>query len=99
MGLALDSIISPGCIVSGGRVVNCVMSPDVRVNSFANCEQSILMHGCDVGRYARLKKVIVEKGVQIPPGTKIGFDAESDARRYRMTESGVVVVEQKDFAE
>lgn len=92
-GEALDSVVAAGCIVSGGQVRRCVLSPDVRVNSYAVVEESILFDGVDVGRYCRLRRVIVDKGVKLPPYTVIGFDHAFDRRRgFTVTEAGVVVV-------
>lgn len=95
-GVATDSIVSPGCIISGGQVHRSVLSPEVRVNSYSRVEESVLFSGVDVGRHARLRRVIVEKGVRIPPFTEIGYDLERDARLFRVTPSGVVVVESGD---
>ena len=92
-GVAIDSIVSSGCIVSGGRVKRSVLSPGVRIHSYANVEECILFDGASVGRYAKLRRVIVEKNVQIPEHTSIGYDLEQDAKLYRVTESGIVVVE------
>ncbi len=97
-GVATDSIVSPGCIISGGQVIRSVLSPRVRVNSYSHVEESVLFSGVDVGRHARLRKVIVEKNVRIPEHAEIGYDLEKDARRYRVTPSGVVVVESCDMA-
>lgn len=93
MGVAVDSIISPGCIVSGGRVMRSVLAPGVRVNSYCEVEHSILMPNVEVGRYSRLRRAIVESGVRIPESSVIGFDAEADrAHGYEISEGGVVVV-------
>jgi len=93
MGVAVDSIISPGCIVSGGRVVRSVLAPGVRVNSYCEVEHSILMPNVEVGRYSRLRRAIVESGVRIPESSVIGFDEKEDRRRgYEVSEGGVVVV-------
>ena len=93
MGLALDSIISHGCIVSGGRVVQSVLSPGVRVNSFAEVDLSILFSDVDVGRHSRLRRCIVERGVEIPENTQIGYDVETDRESgFTVTDSGIVVV-------
>jgi glucose-1-phosphate adenylyltransferase len=93
MGLALDSIVSSGCIVSGGRVLHSVLSPGVRVNSYCEVEHSILMPGVEVGRYSRLRRAIVNTGVKIPEQQTIGFDPEADRRHgYHVTEGGVTVV-------
>ena len=95
-GQALDSIISPGCIVSGSRVSGSVLCPNVRVHSFCNIEQSILMPGVRVGRHARLRRVIVDRDVFIPRGALIGYDPEEDRRRHTVTDQGVVVVTRDD---
>jgi glucose-1-phosphate adenylyltransferase len=93
MGIALDSIVSPGCIVSGGRVINSVLSPAVRINSYSEVEASILFAGVHVGRYSRLRRTIVDRDVVIPENTEIGFDHDRDvARGFLVTESGVTVV-------
>lgn len=95
-GVALDSVISPGCIISGGQVLRSVLSPEVRVNSFAHVEECVLFNNVNVGRHARLRRAIVEKHVKIPAGAEIGFDLERDARHFRVTPAGVVVVESGD---
>lgn len=92
MGVAVDSIVSTGCIISGGRIQRCVLSPCVRTNSYSYAFESILMEGVDVGRYAKLRRVIVDKGVRIPPKTQIGYDPEEDAERFTVTDNGVVVI-------
>src|SRR5579884_3087556 len=93
MGVALDSIVSPGCIISGGRVVHSVLSPGVRVNSYCEVDSSILLHRVEIGRNSRIQKAIIPAGVTIPEGSVIGFDLEADrAKGYTVTESGIVVV-------
>jgi len=91
-GTALDSIVSNGCIVSGGMVKNSVLSPDVRVNSYCEVEDSILFSHVSVGRRCRIRRAILDRDVHIPEGTTIGFDAEADRQRYFVTESGITVV-------
>jgi glucose-1-phosphate adenylyltransferase len=93
MGLALDSIVSAGCIVSGGRVLHSVLSPGVRVNSYCEVEYSILMPNVEIGRYSRIHRAIVNTGVRIPELQSIGFDPEADrASGHYVTEGGVTVV-------
>jgi glucose-1-phosphate adenylyltransferase len=93
MGVALDSIVCGGCIISGGRVVRSVLSPGVRVNSYCEVEYSILMPKVEIGRYSRLRRAIVCPGVKIPESSLIGFDEKADrAAGYTITGSGVVVV-------
>ncbi|MEW6455847.1 MAG: glucose-1-phosphate adenylyltransferase [Acidobacteriota bacterium] len=97
MGVALDSIVSMGCIISGGKVVNSVLSPNVRINSYSLVEQSVLMNDVNVGRYAKIRKAIIDRETPIPPGTIIGYDLEEDSKRFTVTEKGVVVVQKEDF--
>ena len=92
LGIALDSIVSHGCIVSGGRVQNSVLSPNVRVNSYSEVHDSILMENVDIGRHCRIRKAIIDKDVTIPPETEIGYDLEEDKKRYYVTPSGIVVI-------
>jgi glucose-1-phosphate adenylyltransferase len=92
VGTALNSIMSNGCIISGGNVKRSILSPRVTVHSFAEVGDSILLEGVDVGRNAKIKRAIVDKEVQIPPGTEIGYNLEEDAKRFTVTASGIVVV-------
>ena len=92
VGLALDSIVSGGCIVSGGRVQRSILSPNVRINSYSQVYDSILMEGVNVGRYAKIKRAIVDKDVNIPQGVVIGYDLEEDRKKFFVSDSGIVVV-------
>ncbi len=92
IGLVLDSLVSGGCIVSGGKVVRSILSPGVRVNSYATVEDSILMDGVNVGRYCQIKRTIIDKGVSIPPGMRIGYNLEEDKKRFFVCPSGIVVI-------
>ena len=92
MGHALDSIVSGGCIVSGSRVQNCVLSPAVHVDNYAEVRDSILMENVTVGKRAKIKRAIIDKDVIIPPGTRIGYDLDADAKKFTVTESGLVVI-------
>ena len=91
-GTALDSIVSNGCIVSGGMVKNSILSPDVRVNSYSEVDSCILFSHVSVGRRCRIRKAILDRDVHIPEGTTIGYDTEADRQRYFVTESGITVV-------
>jgi glucose-1-phosphate adenylyltransferase len=91
-GTALNSILSNGCIISGGSVKRSILSPRVRVNSYAEVEDSILLEGVEVGRHAKIRKAIVDKEVQIPSGMEIGFHLEEDEKRFTVNGSGIVVV-------
>jgi glucose-1-phosphate adenylyltransferase len=91
-GEALDSLISPGCIVSGSRIWGSILCPNVRVHSFCSIEQSILMPGVRVGRHARIRRAIIDRDVLIPRGALIGHNLDEDRRRHTVTEGGIVVV-------
>jgi len=92
VGIATDSLVSDGCIISGGQIHKSVLSPSVRINSFAHIEQCVLMERVKVGRYARLRKVIVDKDVEIPAGVQIGYDLEADRKRFTVSSEGIVVI-------
>lgn len=91
-GEALDSLISPGCIVSGSRISGSILCPNVRVHSFCSVDQSILMPGVRVGRHARIRRAIIDRDVLIPRGALIGYDLEEDRKRHTVSDDGVVVV-------
>jgi glucose-1-phosphate adenylyltransferase len=92
VGIATDSLVSPGCIISGGRLHKSVLSPRVRVNSFAEVTDSVIFENVKIGRYARLRRCIIDKDVDIPPGTDIGYDLERDRQRFHVSDKGIVVV-------
>ncbi len=96
-GEATDSIISEGCILSGGIVCNSVLSPNCRIHGFAEVTDSILFPDVIVSRGVKLKRVIVEKGVVIPEKEEIGYDPVKDAARFTLTESGIVIVTKNAF--
>ncbi|MBZ5686929.1 MAG: glucose-1-phosphate adenylyltransferase [Acidobacteriia bacterium] len=92
-GEALDSIVSGGCILSGGLVRKSVLSRGVRVHTGAVVEGCVIMDNCDIGRHAKLRRAILDKNVRIPANTEIGFDLEADrARGWHVTDSGIVVI-------
>lgn len=96
-GMAVDSIVCQGTIVSGGQVHRSILGPNTRVNSFAVVEDSILLDHVDIGRHARVRRAIIDKDVRIPPGTLIGYDHEQDrARGFTVSEGGVVVIAKAD---
>ncbi len=92
MGVALDSIVGAGSIVSGGRVTKSVLGLDVRVNSYSEVDQCIIFNHVIVGRSCRIRRAIIDRHVSLPEGTVIGYDTEADRARYSVTEHGVVVV-------
>jgi glucose-1-phosphate adenylyltransferase len=95
-GQALDSIVSPGCIVSGSTIYGSVLCPNVRVHSFCQIDQCVLMPGVRVGRHARIRRAIIDRDVLIPRGALIGYNPDEDRQRHTVTESGVVVVTTDD---
>jgi glucose-1-phosphate adenylyltransferase len=91
-GHAIDSIVSGGCILSGGTAKDSVLGRGVRVHSGAEVDRCVILDNCDIGRHAKLRRVILDKNVRIPEGAEIGYDLERDTRNYHVTESGLVVI-------
>ncbi|HLJ91432.1 MAG TPA: glucose-1-phosphate adenylyltransferase [Candidatus Angelobacter sp.] len=91
-GTAVDSIVSAGCILSGGSVRRSILSPDVRVNSYTEVDSSIVFSHVNIGRHCRIRRAIIDRDVQIPEGTMIGYDPEQDAKNYVVTETGITIV-------
>ena len=99
-GEAHDSMVCQGCIISGGHVRRSILSPNVRVNSYAVVEDAILFEGVEVGRHCRIRRAIIDKDVKIPANTTIGYDPEHDRRRsFTITEQGVVVIAKAELPE
>ena len=93
VGMATNSMVSEGCIVSGGMLSRCVLSPKVKINSYSQVSDSILMENVNIGRYSEIRKAIIDKNVDVPPYTKIGVDRDEDIRRgFYVSEGGVTVV-------
>ena len=99
VGKAIDSIVGSGSIISGGTLERTVCFYRVRVNSYSHVRESVLFPLVDVGRGAKLKRCIVDKGVRIPPGEVIGYDLERDRKRFTVSEGGVVVISRADFGQ
>ncbi len=93
-GQALASLVSGGCIISGGTVRDSLLFTNVRLHSYCDVEGAVILPYANIGRAARLTKVIVEKGVQIPPGLVVGEDPAEDAKRFRVTPKGVCLITQ-----
>ena len=92
MGHATDSLVSEGCIISGGHVHRSILSPKVRINSYSEVSECILFENVEVGRSCRIRRAIIDKNVVVPQGTTIGFDPEEDRRRFHVPPEGVVVL-------
>ena len=92
-GEAIDSVVSGGCILSGGRVRNSVLGRGVKVHAGASIEDSVILDNCDIGRRAKIRRAILDKNERVPPDSTIGYDPEADRRLYHVTETGIVVVE------
>jgi glucose-1-phosphate adenylyltransferase len=92
MGVALDSIVAGGSVISGGRVQRCVIGNNVRVNSYCEATDSIMYNHVNVGRHSRIRRAIIDRHVSLPERTEIGYDMEADRRRFHVTDSGIVVV-------
>lgn len=92
VGASYDSIVSSGCIVSGGKVHRSILSPNVRIHSYSEVRDSILMDGVEVGRGARISRAIIDKRIRVPKGYQIGFNLAEDAKKFTVTQSGIVVL-------
>ncbi|MCU1229852.1 MAG: glucose-phosphate adenylyltransferase [Acidobacteria bacterium] len=92
IGLATDSMVSDGVIISGGTINRSVLHPRVRIHSYCEVDESVLMDGVDIGRHSKIRRTIIDKGVKVPPNTMIGYDLELDRQRFTVTDSGIVVV-------
>lgn len=92
VGIATDSLVSHGCIISGGRIHRSVLSVGCRINSFSEVEESILFERVRVGRHAKIRRCIIDKDVEVPPNVEVGFDLEADRKRFTVTENGLVVI-------
>ncbi|WP_246163686.1 glucose-1-phosphate adenylyltransferase [Roseospira marina] len=93
-GMAVDSVLAAGCIVSGGQIKHSLLFNDVRVNSYSVVEDCVVLPRVDIGRRAHLKKAVIAAGTRIPAGLVVGEDAEEDARRFTRTENGVTLITQ-----
>ncbi len=91
-GMAVDSLVSGGCIISGGSVNRSVLFSKVHIHSYAEVEEAVLLPEVDVGRGCKLRKVVIDNGCVIPEGMQIGYDADEDAKRFYRSEGGVVLV-------
>jgi glucose-1-phosphate adenylyltransferase len=95
-GQALNSMVSAGVVVSGGRVRSSVLSPGVFVHSYAEVDRSVLMHNVEVGRGAVIRNAIIDKNVKVPPGSQIGVDLDQDRERFQVSDNGIVVIKKNE---
>jgi len=93
-GVTVNSLISTGCLIIGGKINRCILSPLVQIHNDCRVEDSILMRGVTVGHHARIRKAIIDEGVTIPPHYTIGYNVEEDCKKFTVTESGIIVVPQ-----
>jgi glucose-1-phosphate adenylyltransferase len=91
-GMSVHSVISEGCIISGGSVRNSILGRSVFVHSYSDIDDSVVMDYCNIGRHARIRHAIIDKNVSIPDGEVIGYDLEQDRKRFFVTDSGIVVI-------
>ena len=91
-GMATDSLVSGGCIISGATINQSVLFSDVHVHSFTEITDSVVMPDVEIGRHVKLKRVVVDKGAYIPEGMEIGFDLELDRQRFYVSEKGITLV-------
>jgi len=99
-GRAMDSIVCPGCIISGGLVQRSILGSSVRINSYSTVEQSILFEGVNIGRHAKIRRAIIDKGVEIPEGVEVGYDLDLDRKRgFAVSDEGIVIIAKGDGVE
>ncbi len=99
IGVAFDSLVSPGCIISGGIVRYSVLFYNVFVHSYSQVDESVILDNVEIGRYCRIKKAIIDKNNKIPPGTEIGINPAEDRKKFHVTPRGIVVVPKGYFKE
>lgn len=98
-GMAVDSMVSGGCIISGSEVRNSLLFSNVRVNSYSVVEDSVVLPEVNIGRHCRIKKAVIDRGCHIPPNTVIGEDLEEDSKRFHVSAGGVVLVTPDDLGQ
>ena len=91
-GMAVDSMVSGGCLISGAKIKNSLLFSNVKLNSYALLEETVVLPDVEIGRHSHIKKAVIDKGVSIPPNTVIGQDREEDAKRFYVSENGVVLI-------
>ena len=99
VGETLNSLICDGTIVSGGHVERSLIGPNVKVNSYSQIRDSIIMNNCNIGRHAKIKNTIIDKNVTVPENYEIGYDLESDKKKFKVSDSGIVVIAKNQVLE
>jgi glucose-1-phosphate adenylyltransferase len=92
VGMATESLLSPGSVVSGSTVNRSVLSPGAHVHSWAQVDSSVLMQGVQVGRHAVVRNAILDKDVVVPEGARVGVDIDRDRELYTVSDNGIVVI-------
>ena len=91
--MAVDSMVSGGCVISGGKLERSLLFSNVKMHSYGLLQDSVVLPDCDIGRHCRIRRAIIDRGSRIPEGTVIGHDLEEDRRRgFRVTSRGIVLV-------
>ena len=93
-GVAVDSLVSAGCIISGARLKGSLLYNNVRVNSYSAVEETVVLPNTDIARHCRIRKAIIDSGTRVPEGTVVGEDPEADARRFYVSPGGVALITQ-----
>ena len=91
-GSAVDSLVSGGCIISGAAVARSLLYSNVKVHSFTTVEDSVLLPNVEVGRNAKIRRVVIDKNCVIPDGLVVGYDAKEDAKRFHVSEKGIALI-------
>ncbi len=91
-GMAVDSMVSGGCVISGAKVINSLLFSNVRVNSYSTVDQTVVLPDVNIGRNCKIIKAVIDRGCDIPEGTQIGLDPKADAERFYVTDTGIVLV-------
>lgn len=91
-GMAVDSLVSAGCIVSGSEVRRTLLSSNVRIHSYCEIEDAVILPNVEIGRHCKLRRVIIDRNCHIPPGTVVGYDSEEDAQRFYVSSEGIVLI-------
>jgi glucose-1-phosphate adenylyltransferase len=91
-GMAIDSMVSGGCIISGAKVSRSLLFSNVNVHSYSEIEDSVILPDVEIGRHCKIRRAVIDKGCAVPPNTIIGFDPVEDRKRFDMSTNGVVLV-------